>query len=342
MKKALINIKNEDDESFKLHVALGLSPDLMEGKDPQRVTKELRKRVEELNWNGIESLTPCSGWAFEKFGMNNDVSVLVFGYCDGEIIPLHVPVERRKRIVRLFFYKNEDGTESHYSLIKNMSRLVSSQISKKKAKKHICDFCLNSFGTQDLLDTHVESCSKHGAVNTVLPKPGYNDILKFKNIQNSIECPVAIYFDGECFLEETDETRGNTKLYQQHVLSAFCIYVASRVEGFSMDPIVYVCQNEDDDVSKIFDEKLKEVTRKIHETFKEPRPMIFDEAARKCHESQQVCYSCGGGFNNKSVKYRKVRDHCHYTAKYRGALHNTCNLEKNSNHSGVRTQPNRV
>ena len=28
--------------------------------------------------------------------------------------------------------------------------------------------------------------------------------------------------------------------------------------------------------------------------------------------------------NNK--EYHKVRDHCHYTGKYRGAAHDTCNL----------------
>ena len=26
-------------------------------------------------------------------------------------------------------------------------------------------------------------------------------------------------------------------------------------------------------------------------------------------------------------KYRKVRDHCHYTGKYRGAPHSICNLK---------------
>ena len=27
------------------------------------------------------------------------------------------------------------------------------------------------------------------------------------------------------------------------------------------------------------------------------------------------------------MEKRKVRDHCHYTGKYRGALHNECNLK---------------
>ena len=76
----------------------------------------------------------------------------------------------------------------------------------------------------------------------------------------------------------------------------------------------------------VFVEKLEEVTKKIHETFKEPVPMIFDEAAKKLHESQHECYACGEGFSGKEISLRKVRDHCHYTGKYREALHSKCDL----------------
>ena len=206
-----------------------------------------------------------------------------------------------------------------------MSRLVGSHISKNGKKKYVCDFCLNTFGKEDLLNNHTKYCSKHDVVNVTMPKLGRN-LLKFKNIQNFVECPIKIYFDKESFLKPIDKMSGQTKLYQQHVPSAFCIYVASRVEGFSMDPITYVCQNEDDDVSKVFVEKLEEVTKNIYEIFKEPRPMIFDEAAKKLHDSQDRCYACGEKFNNKKEDYKKVRDHCHYTGKYRGALHSKCNL----------------
>ena len=54
--------------------------------------------------------------------------------------------------------------------------------------------------------------------------------------------------------------------------------------------------------------------------------MIFDEAARELHESQDSCYACGEWFVEKDPEKRKVRDHCHFSGKYRGALHAKCNL----------------
>ena len=32
----------------------------------------------------------------------------------------------------------------------------------------------------------------------------------------------------------------------------------------------------------------------------------------------------------KSINYQKVRDHCHYTSKYRGAAYSICNLKFNA------------
>ena len=53
------------------------------------------------------------------------------------------------------------------------------------------------------------------------------------------------------------------------------------------------------------------------------------------YNKQKVCYICKKEFNTsdttesssfESKKHYKVRDHCYYTGKYRGAAHNICNL----------------
>ena len=76
-RKALINMENDDDECFKWAVTRALNP--VHVTNPQRVTKELIKQSEELNWDGIEFPTPCLERMLKKFEKNNDISLLVFG-----------------------------------------------------------------------------------------------------------------------------------------------------------------------------------------------------------------------------------------------------------------------
>ena len=46
--------------------------------------------------------------------------------------------------------------------------------------------------------------------------------------------------------------------------------------------------------------------------------------------SATACYICGKIFSNKFAKnYQKVRKHCHFTGKYRGAAGSKCNLRFN-------------
>ena len=39
-----------------------------------------------------------------------------------------------------------------------------------------------------------------------------------------------------------------------------------------------------------------------------------------------MCYACGGKFGSDKKGEVKVRDHCHFTGRFRGALHSRCNL----------------
>ena len=60
----------------------------------------------------------------------------------------------------------------------------------------------------------------------------------------------------------------------------------------------------------------------------EKKEMIPLTKEKKIHREQKVCYTCKKGFSTDdgNKKYHKVKDHCHYNGKYRGAAHNTCKL----------------
>ena len=53
--------------------------------------------------------------------------------------------------------------------------------------------------------------------------------------------------------------------------------------------------------------------------------MIFTEEDRSAFEKATVCWICQKEFDD--IPKKKVRDHCHFTGKYRGAAHNLCNLQ---------------
>ena len=58
--------------------------------------------------------------------------------------------------------------------------------------------------------------------------------------------------------------------------------------------------------------------------------ILLTDEEYKSYEEQNVCYICTKEFSDDdddaNKKYQKVRDHCYYTRKYRGAAHNICNL----------------
>ena len=57
---------------------------------------------------------------------------------------------------------------------------------------------------------------------------------------------------------------------------------------------------------------------------------LLTKEQQESYENAKICYICKEKFENKYLKdkkYRKVRDHCHYTGEYRGAAHSICNLK---------------
>ena len=82
---------------------------------------------------------------------------------------------------------------------------------------------------------------------------------------------------------------------------------------------------------EMFCKDLRNQTMKIiNYEKKEMIPLTGKET--EYHEKQKVCYICEKEFctdkndENEFKLRHKVRDHCHYTGKFRGAGHNICNL----------------
>ena len=116
--------------------------------------------------------------------------------------------------IDLFFYE-QDGV-SHYSLIKNFTRLVKSQItSSKNGTIFICKKCF----------TH---CSTNETVYVCMPPR--NTMLYFKNYHKQLPIPFVVYVDFECFTKPVNTCSPNpeksyTYNYQKHEPSGFCFYI---------------------------------------------------------------------------------------------------------------------
>ena len=53
---------------------------------------------------------------------------------------------------------------------------------------------------------------------------------------------------------------------------------------------------------------------------------LLTDQEKESYANAKTCFICEKPFGNDKNAI-KVRDHCHYTGKYRGAAHNACNLQ---------------
>ena len=226
----------------------------------------------------------------------------------------------------LFF---SDGDISHYALIKNFSRLVTSQVTKNGHTHHFCRFCLHGFTRKNLLDKHVVDCSKHEPQRTELP----DDLtLKFRATKKQLRAPFICYADFECTLDPIGEgdQQGSSKIeapldgqtkYQEHRPASFAYKILSDVEEYEHEMVLY----SGEDAADIFLSRLQEDVEEIFaEYIEEPVQMneLTDEE-QSAFESATSCHICGkGGVADDPF----VRDHCHVSGAYRGPAHNSCNL----------------
>ena len=342
-KNIVINMRNDDTQCFKWAATRALNP---VANNPNRITNELTKQTEKYNWEDISfptKLTEIGIW--EK---NNNFNVNVFSYDE---------TEKEIYTNRLGELKEPDETinlylhdDNHYCVIKDLNRLVSSQLNKSGHAKELCLRCLNFFrkpskkdredpDKKSSLEKHMEICSGEKLQHVIYPKPG--ETVQFRNYERLHDVPFVVYADFESFVspldvEEKDPNKSYTVQYQSHIPSGFCYTIKCMNETvYPTKTVLKTASYEGEDMGRLFVETLSEDFKPIYDILKTPKPMIMNNSDKTAYEKSEKCYTCGIQFgseriNEKTKKKEKIvkcRDHCHITGKYRGAACGKCNLK---------------
>lgn len=223
-----------------------------------------------------------------------------------------------------------DGMENcsvkrHYSFIKDLSRLLQSQLSvSNRRKKHFCDRCLNYFYSEYKLSNHYETCLKMNFCKITLPSVDER-FIEFKNHKHKLEVPFMIYADTEALLQPISQPENNKEVNhpKQHIPHSIAYYFQSVHPDLLPS---YYRSYHGLDCTEWFVHELREIGRKVFPILTENKLMEFMTAEQQNDfHNAKVCHMCEKMFNIDGSDVKCI-DHSHITGRYRGAAHQSCNL----------------
>ena len=316
-KKAVVNMKNtKDDQCFLWCVLRALNP---VKRDKERIDGALKSKIDTVNMGDIHypvNLKDVS--KFEK--LNPGIAISVYSYDENYSVgPLRISehVDRPYRIKLLLI---SDENKTHYCLIEDFSRLVSSQASKHKGKAYVCERCINAFTTENALKEHEKHCTNKDCVHLKMPAPG--STISFKRFDRGQRVPFVIYADFESLLKPISKCEPNPEIssttkYQKHEPISFSYYIKCFEDIVcDLEPRTYTGENATEKFIEWIEKDVKDISN-IRK-----RKMIFGEKEADDFNNATDCWICKGELGPD-----KVRDHCHFTGRYRGAAHSQCNLK---------------
>lgn len=343
-KKAIVNVKNTfDNMCFKWAILSALYP---VSRNPQRV-QHYWKYEKTLNFNGIDF--PVRLNQIDKFTSQNDeisINVYYFDEEDERVYPLRVSTDIKKHHIHLLLtfghirirsytgttankiksLLEDEQTQLHYCWIKNLSRLVSSQLSKHDHEKHICDRCLNFFDTNEKLIRHLKNCTSEYQIEMPDEDAKW---LEFKHHDYQLKAPFIIYADTEAFLKQLDENEKKrvfneeckTTAYQEHHMYSVGYYFKCE---FDNSKSFYASSGNRHDCIEWFIQELQTISQYAANMLATNKPMqLTIDEERLCKDPNVKCSICDRPFEENETR---ARDHCHFTGKFRGITHPSCNL----------------
>lgn len=302
-------------------------------KNLSKLKREIINRKYNLKFN-LKDM-PMSLDRLKKFEKQNKmISLFVYGV-DEEEKEIYGPVyttvnQSQENVIHLLFLENND--ENHFMLIKDLSRLLKSQISKHKAKIHLCHMCFTKFHSIKSLKTHqVNGCEK-----TIRSIPDKGTKIFFKNISNQLPVPFNIFADFECFVTPFDFVKNNPESsfsvpIQKHIPFAYSFLFDCYFDNQLNEFYCHVMKEKNENVAKTFVEDIMGKIKQFYEKYiLNPKytELKVSKKERKSVFKKNInfpCVICGGplGYDTKQI----VIDHCHFTNNINGLAHNFCNLQ---------------
>ena len=228
---------------------------------------------------------------------------------------------REKQVILLMI---SNGENWHYLTVNNLSGVL-----RGITSNHVGDFyclnCFHSYRTKNKLESHKKICENRNYCNVEMSNED-NKIIKYNQGEKSIKTPFIIYADLECLLEKIstcyyNPEKSSTTEINKHTPSGYSLFTHCSFDETKNKLDYY----RGEDCMKKFCKDLREHATKINNY--EKKDMIpLTKKEEENHNNQKVCYTRKKEFDANDKKNHKVRDHCHYTGKNRGAAHNMCNL----------------
>ena len=251
--------------------------------------------------------------------------------------------------------------ETHYVLIRNMSRLVRKQVTEHQHEHFVCRRCLHLCTSERVLAKHTERCVQHKAQTVKMPEPTEADPLvqmRFKETEKQLPLPFWFVADFESVLKPIDTVlpdvpepdqpardedgqlrfskfrnadnpddglRGasSTTRTQQHEACGFAYQLMSVDPRFYEPPVVVRGEN----CAAEFISRLQADVERVRGWLKNPAPMQLSDEQQRAHDAATHCWICEKEFTWLDLECdQKHRDHCHVTGEYRGAAHARCNI----------------
>ena len=315
-KKLTINPKNNDYKCFQYAVILALNLDKI-NNHPERKSK-IKPFIEQYNWKDINF--PSTGKDRKKFELKNEIVLNIFyvPYNTKKIQAAYKSKHNLTREKKVILLMISNGENWHCLVVKSLP-------GSNNKKDFYCLNCFHSHRTKTKLEAHKKICENHDYCHVEMPNED-NKIIKYNQGGKSIKSSFIIYIDLECLPEklsscynnpeESSTTEINKHKPSGYSLLTYCSFDKTKNRG-----------DRGDNCMKKFCKDLREhATKIINYEKKDMIPLTKKEEEN--HNKQKVCYICKKELNtgDSNKKHHKVKDHCHYTGKYRGAAHNICNL----------------